>query len=135
MLIPFSGGELGLKSKKKNVYVFGNEHLEFDSFARKVAGMLSSKINTIDAHSPDILLDSKEKELLILDVVKNIKKPMVISDISKIKTNPMTSLHDFDVGFFLKLMNGMGINKKIKIIGIPQKGNISKISKEVEAWI
>ena len=45
------------------------------------------------------------------------------------------SLHDFDVAYFLKLMQEMGINKKIKIIGIPAKGNSKIIAEKVENMI
>ena len=54
-------------------------------------------------------------EILILDVVKDIKKTIVISDVSQIKTRRLMSLHDFDLGFFLNLMKELGINKKIKM--------------------
>ena len=81
------------------------------------------------------MLDSKDEELLILDVVKNIRKPAIIEDASRIMTKNIVSLHDFDLGFFLKLMNEMKINKKLKIIGVPSKGNAAKIAKEVEKWL
>ena len=45
------------------------------------------------------------------------------------------SLHDFDLGFFLSLMKELGINKKIKIIGIPENGNIKEIADGVKACI
>ena len=119
----------------KTLYVFGNEYLKDDSFAAKIAKLLNKRMRIINCTSPEILLDSEEKEILILDVVKKIKKPIIIKDISRIRTNKMISLHDFDLGFFLKLMEAMGINKKIKIIGIPTDGNAGVISKEVSKWM
>lgn len=119
----------------KTLHVFGNEFLKLDDFAGKVSKHLEGKANIIECSSPEIMLDSKDKEILILDVVKGIKNPVVIKDLSRIKTRRMTSMHDFDIGFFLNLMKNMGMNRKIKIIGIPQKGNALKTAKEVEKWL
>ncbi|HLC50222.1 MAG TPA: hypothetical protein VJI97_02235 [Candidatus Nanoarchaeia archaeon] len=118
----------------KTLYVFGNEFLDDDKLAGIVSNNLKGNFKVERCRSPDDLLDAG-KEIVILDVVKGIKEPIIIKDISKIKSRNLMSLHDFDLGFFLKLMEGMGINKKIKIIGIPQKGNAKDIAKEVERWI
>jgi hypothetical protein len=118
----------------KKLYVFGNEHLEDDKLSREVSKYLGD-CKIVHCRSPDELLEAEEDEILILDVVKNIKEPIIIDDISQIRINKMLSLHDFDVGFFLNLMKNMGINKKIKIIGIPQQGNIKGIAKKVESTI
>jgi len=118
----------------KKIYVFGNEYLEEDKLSCEVSRHLEG-YKTIHCRSPDELLEAEEDEILILDVVKNIKEPIVIKDINKIKTNNMLSLHDFDVGYFLKLIREMGMNKKIKIIGIPPQGNIKEIAKKVEGYL
>ncbi len=121
--------------KVKKLYVFGNEHLEDDRLSADLGRLLSKKFKIVHCRSPDELLEADEDEILILDVVKGIKEPIVIKDINQIKTNKMLSLHDFDLGFFLNFMEVMGINKKIKIIGVPAKGNIKEIAKKAEALI
>ena len=118
----------------KNLYVFGNEYLEYDKFAREIAKQIKN-VNIINCRSPDELLEINDNEILILDVVKDIKKTIVISDVSQIKTRRLMSLHDFDLGFFLNLMKELGINKKIKIIGIPENGDIKEIADGVKACI
>jgi hypothetical protein len=119
----------------KNIYVFGNEYLEFDNFAKEIANEIKGKANFIHCRTPDFLLDVDEEEITILDVVKGIKKTTIIKDISRIKANKLLSLHDFDLGYFLKLMKEMGTELKVSIIGIPQSGDTKKIAKQVEACI
>jgi len=119
--------------KRKTLYVFGNEHLEGDKLAREVASSLRG-FTVVHCRSPDELLGA-EGDILILDVVKGIRKPMVIGDVSQLKTRKMMSLHDFDVGYFLTLMDGMGMGKKVKIVGIPQQGEKGKLAREVLALV
>lgn len=117
--------------KKKTLYVFGNEHVGNDGFAQTIAKEMKG-FDVQHCRSPDDLLDA-QGDILILDVVKGIQEPIVIEDISQLKTRKMVSLHDFDVGFFLNLMNGMGIGKKIKILGVPEQGNGKNLAKKVMA--
>jgi Ni,Fe-hydrogenase maturation factor len=119
----------------KNIYVFGNEYLEDDAFAKRVAKVINNTFNVVLCTTPEVLLDVEEKEILILDVVKDIKEPIVIKDISQLKTRNIVSLHDFDLTYFLKLMQGIGMNKKMKIIGIPQRGDIKRIAQKVREYI
>ncbi len=127
----------------KTLYVFGNEYLKDDAFAKDVAkeivktakNKLKDELNIKLCAHPEILLGAKEDEILILDVVKDIKKPMLITDVSQLKSRKLVSFHDFDVGFVLQLMKSLGTDKKIKIIGIPQQGDAKKIADEVKGWI
>lgn len=119
----------------KNLYVFGNEFLEFDNFAGKIAQGLEKNFNIISCKSPDELIYADDEEILILDVVKGAEKTIVIDNPKQIKTRNLISLHDFDLGFFLNLMDEMGIKKNIKIIGVPSKGNKKKILDEVRLCI
>jgi len=123
----------------KTLYVFGNKYLEDDAFSNDVAKEIAKTAEKgleikLCAH-PEILLDAEEDELLILDVVNNIEKPIMITEVSQLKTRKLVSFHDFDVSFVLQLMKNMGTDKKIKIIGIPQRGNVKKIANEVKSWI
>ena len=110
------------------LYVFGNEHLAQDSMAAQVAEFIDAEI--VHCRSPDDLLEA-ESPLVILDVVKGLKEVMEIPP-EKIKTRPLVSLHDFDLGFFLGLMRELGLEKDIKIIGVPEAGDATRIAKEVE---
>ena len=151
-----------LKKDVKKIYVFGNEYLEFDSFAGKVAEKLKNDFNIVHCRSPDDLIDvndvvchsgagkqccgkgigaaggensEKETEMIILDVVKDIKEPIIITDPKQLKTRNILSLHDFDLAFFLNLIRELGEGKKIKIIGVPQKGDVEEIVKKVREYV
>ena len=110
--------------------VFGNPYLAEDSFANHVASHLDSW-NPVFCTSPDDILQYEDEEFVVLDVVKSIDKVVIIYDINTLKTRNIMSLHDFDLGFFLRLCESMGVGQKITIIGIPQKGDLNDIVRQV----
>lgn len=101
----------------------GNEFIKEDSLAKKIADDLNAiKINNSFQLLP--YLQSKEL-LIIIDVVENLKEPTILK-IEDLKQNKIVSAHDLDASFFLQL-----IKKPVKIIGLPQQGNIKEILKKV----
>lgn len=118
---------------KTLLLAFGNEYIKTDSLAMEISKEL--EINNVDVrrcYSVDSLYDYQDyEEIYILDVVKGLEKTTLITDIDKIKSHKLYSLHDFDLGFFLKLMKELGMLKEIKIIGIPQQGDKEDIKKEI----
>jgi len=115
-----------------NIYCFGNEFLEQDFLAMQIADELSiDRINFVKCDSPEQLLQDTSEELIILDVVEGIDKPILITDLNQLRNADIFSLHDLDLSFFLKLMKETGHIKEIKIIGIPMNGNKSKIKREI----
>ena len=111
------------------LYVFGNEYLSEDNMAVKVANILECDI--VHLRSPDMLLGT-EGDIVILDVVKGIEEVIVIDDISKLKDNPLVSMHDFDLSFFLKMMKELGDERKVVIIGVPSEGDVNVIADSVK---
>ena len=105
---------------------FGNPYLSEDNLALLVADLIIKEkikgLEVIKCVSPDELLHYTDKNFIILDVVKGLTKTELINDIDTLKANNIVTLHDFDLGFFLKLMKETNkIDKdKIRIIGIPQ---------------
>jgi len=124
-----------MQTKLKKVYIFGNEYVNQDNFAHKVAGFFKKPFKHVHCESPDFLFDTKEKDITIIDVVQNIEEPLIIVDADQVMSNNIVSLHDFDLGFTLKLLKKLGKEKNIKIIGIPSEGDPEKIAKKVEKWI
>jgi len=54
---------------------------------------------------------------------------------SKLKTRSIMSMHDFDLGYFLRLLEELGTPKKVKIIALPQNGDPQALSRQVQPWI
>lgn len=115
------------------VLCFGNEFLKEDSLAKKIAdeikldGFEFIKSDNVD----DVLNYAGSDKLYILDVVENIEKTMLIRNIDELKSSKICTLHDFDLGFYLKLLKEIGKIKEIRIIGIPQEGDVGEIKKEI----
>ena len=96
---------------------FGNPYIEKDNLAIKTAEKLKKEfpeINFLHVQDTFQLLDLDLSDAILLDVVQSIKEVSVINQ-NEITSGRISTTHDFDLGFFLKLTN-----KKIKIIGIPQ---------------
>ncbi|MBW2967599.1 hydrogenase maturation peptidase HycI [Candidatus Woesearchaeota archaeon] len=114
---------------------FGNPYLENDNLAIRIADALiadqTPEIEIIKCISPEEVMHYTDKDFAILDVVKGLTEPRVIDDIGKLETGTMVSLHDFDLGFFLKLMKETGRLENIRIIGLPQKGDVAGLKEKV----
>lgn len=122
---------------KAVLLAFGNEYVKEDNLAIEISKEISKKLSlkNIDVkrcYSVDDIFNYYGYEnIFVLDVVKNVGKVVLIKNIDKIKEHKLNSLHDFDLGFFLKLMKKLGNLKDIKIIGIPQKGDKELIRNDV----
>ena len=73
----------------------------------------------VKTDNPQDILNTRG-DLVILDVVKGIEKATLLS-INDLKKKDIFTVHDFDLGFFLKLMKDSGIIDDMKIIGIPER--------------
>ena len=108
------------KTKRPTVYCFGNPLLKEDSLPFLLAPQLRKEfplIDFVDANSPDDI--EEQEEILILDTAKDITNATVLDNIDVLCSNRTCSLHDFDLGMTLKLMQKMGKLKKVKIFCIP----------------
>ncbi|OGI25556.1 MAG: hypothetical protein A3J76_05745 [Candidatus Moranbacteria bacterium RBG_13_45_13] len=119
--------------KKKTIHIFGNPLLDFDNLPLKLAPKLKKifpKINFVIT-DPNENLKPINRELFIIDTIEGIKKVTLIDDLKKIQTQKIYSLHDFDLGFNLKLLQKIGKLEKIKIFGVPMRGDEEKIFKQL----
>ena len=104
----------------KKIYVAGNPLVREDNIPVKLMGRLQKRFPDIkfqELEPTDNL--PEEKTLNIIDTVIGIEDIKVIRDIDKIVTGKIYSMHDFDLGFNLKLMKKAGKLRSVKIIGVP----------------
>ena len=106
------------------VYVAGNLLVEKDSLPIKLIPYLKKAFPNIDFVEYDPSEDLPiEKEIVFIDTIE-ADEIMVIEDLNKIKLDKIYSLHDFDLGYTLKLMKKFGMVEKVKIIGLPSNTKI-----------
>ena len=126
---------------KTVVLCFGNEYFSLDRLPIVLYEELKKeipKIKFVSCETPNEILDySNYDRIFILDVVKGIKDVKVIKDFDKIKSRKFFTLHDFDLGIFLKILDNTKKIKNLQIIGIPinydkdkAKTKIKKILKQ-----
>lgn len=111
-------------SHKKTIYIFGNPLLPYDSLPIELAPELAKTFSNFNfvIQDPNENLKPDNGELIIIDTIMGIDKVIVINDIDqidKIESSPTYSLHDFDLGFNLKLLKKIGQLKKVTILGMP----------------
>lgn len=70
---------------------------------------------------PNDNLEKEGKELNIIDCVQQIRKVTLITEIDRIETPKIYTMHDFDLGYNLKLLKKMGYLTSVKIFGVPMK--------------
>ncbi|MEM5872518.1 MAG: hypothetical protein QXD55_01520 [Candidatus Aenigmatarchaeota archaeon] len=111
----------------KTIYVFGNPLIKEDSLPLKLVEKLKKEFPNIVFKEFDAVEDLDfENELNIIDAVQGIKKVELIEDLDKILTKKIYSLHDFDLGYNLKLLKKMKMINKVRIFGVPMKINETK---------
>jgi hydrogenase maturation protease len=122
--------------QKIKVLCLGNEFIKEDSFALKIAEELSKEIDNFEfikiKDSFELVNYLQEGDrIIILDVVEGLKESREIG-VEDLKDSKIMTAHDFDAGFFLKLIAD---KKNIKIIGIPMEGDINKIKEKVKEFL
>jgi hypothetical protein len=112
------------------VFVFGSD-FKGDHMARKVAQKLKEEARHDFVFSNDPTDLMYEDSVVILDAVKGIKKVTIFWNPAEFQADKIATLHDFDLGYFLKLADRMRLEKKVTIIGVPMQGRIERITDDV----
>lgn len=106
---------------KHIIYLVGNLLVEEDSLPILMKPELEKRFKDIEFREFDPMEDLPEdsEDLIIIDTVEGIKEPMIFDDIDQFSSQKTYSMHDFDLGWSLKLYKKLRMFKSIKIIGIP----------------
>lgn len=121
---------------KKTILVFGNPLVKLDSLAINLIPKLKVEfpnINFIHA-DPTENLDKYGKDLLILDVanVKEVKVLTLNDNFESLSTSKIFSMHDFDLGYNLKLLKSIGRINSARIICLPMTGTEDSVWNELK---
>jgi hypothetical protein len=125
-------------ANKNKVYVLGNPLEQKDSLPLKILPRLKKQFPKIDFQHLDPTENFPEEEnLILIDTIVGIDKVCVLGlgDLDKVELSPQCSLHDFDLGFQLKLMKKLGKLKDVKIIGIPANYDEKKAIEEIKLFL
>jgi hypothetical protein len=132
------------------IYVFGNQDEERDKMAIEVANRIEEllltpssslfqkegvkeKIHFIYVKPNEDLPFVGEEEVMIMDVVMGIDKPVLIEgeDVDKLVLGPRVTAHDFDLGWQIKYLKKLGKLGSVRIVGLPydKEVNIDEVTK------
>ncbi|RME53850.1 hypothetical protein D6783_00570 [Candidatus Woesearchaeota archaeon] len=114
----------------RELFVFGNEWVERDSGAYCVVKELEKRgVLCTHVKDPQELLPRLERgdRVVILDVAEGVEEPVVVERLDLLETGRVSSLHDFDLAFFLKLLKEVGVVKEeqVTIVAVPVSGRVA----------
>ncbi len=103
------------------ILVFGNPLVKEDALALQIMPQLQELFPEIEfkEFDPTESLENEGEHLKILDVAKGIDKITVLDDLNHLQLDKVYSMHDFDLGYSLKLLKKMGFIKTVKILCLP----------------
>lgn len=110
-------------ARRHRILVFGNILLKKDNLPLRILGRLRKKFPEIEfkEFDPTESFEEEGRELLIIDAVEGIRKVTVITDMGSIAFKRGSSVHDFDLGYSLRLLKKLGYIDSVTIFGVPMK--------------
>jgi len=113
------------------IYVVGNPLVDEDSAPLRMLPQLKKSYHNIDFQTVDPnenFPPEREKNLIIIDTVKGIKKPTILDldDLEVVKKTPV-SPHDYDLLFHLLLLKKTKRLGRILIIGVASKDDLPQV--------
>lgn len=97
--------------------------VEKDSLPLKLIGRLRQEFKDIEfkEFDPNENLEKEGRDLVIIDSVEGIDKVVLIKEIDAIKTQKVYTMHDFDLGYSLKLLKKLKLLDSVMIFGVPMR--------------
>jgi Ni,Fe-hydrogenase maturation factor len=94
-----------------------------DSIPLRVMDRLAARMPDMEfkEFDPNENLEKEGRELNIIDTVEGITKVMLLTDIDAVQTSRIYSMHDFDLGYSLKLLKKLGYIDGVRIFGVPMR--------------
>lgn len=122
---------------KHKVLVFGNPMVKQDSMPLRLLDRLRERFPELEfkEFDPSENLEKEGRDLNIIDAVEDISKVTLITNIDKIKTSKIYSMHDFDLGYSLKLLKKLNYLDSAKIFGVPMKISEKKALEQLSELI
>ena len=115
------------------VYLVGNSMVDFDSLPIRLMEDLSSQHKDINfmEFDPTEDLETEEDPVVFVDTVEGIKEVLIFENLDKFLLQKPYSLHDFDLGWELKLLQKVNKLNDVIIIGVPPNYDKEKAMKEI----
>lgn len=109
------------------IVCLGNEFIEEDCFAKEIGELLKDEFEVVNIKDSFELMGvvSDGDDFVLLDVVEGLDEVKSLRT-EDLRADSITSAHDFDVVYVLKLLE-----KDVKIIGVPMSGDLEKVKDEV----
>jgi len=131
-----------MQFKKTLFLFFGNPVVRGDELALSLIEPLSRAFpehEFAEGNVDELGELARERELVLIDVVKGIGRVTVFEDVDAFAEAPRITMHDADLGTELKLLEKAEMLGKIRVIGIPwgypEKKALQEVEREVEKII
>jgi hypothetical protein len=121
----------------KTITVFGNELEDHDNLAVKLVPSLTKQFPQLKfvIQDPTENIEPPKEEWIILDVGIGISEVVIITKLSQLEQVKGSSVHDYDVYMDLRLREKLGQLPNLKIILIPNDGEIKSVLAKVREII
>ncbi|MFA6198326.1 MAG: hypothetical protein WC734_04220 [Patescibacteria group bacterium] len=104
----------------KEIWLFGNIDLPQDSLPLRLQERLSSEFPNIKFIVQDPLDEwVMPEQLYIIDTVQGLDKVTVFNSLDQFQKTPSVTMHDFDLGMQLRMLQKVGQLPKLTIFGVP----------------
>ena len=114
------------RENKLRVLIFGNIMVEGDNFAFKLIPELERRFSGVEFRDFDPTEDLQEegRNLFIIDAVVGLEKVKELvleneKDFLRVELNSGVGMHDFDLGYNLRLLKNLDLIDSVKIICVP----------------